>query len=158
MPASSKTDPPLIKAKPNRDGGGTSVITYLKGEKKDLLYNRSQKRGVRICERNGSADTKVKTEQRFPCSPWLDVPLQPMEIHSGAEIYRQSMEDSTSDQTDVPRGDWNPIETHGERRPHWRKFSGRTCDSHAWSSLFLKECTLWMGPMLEQFVKNCSLW
>ncbi|KAJ7402343.1 hypothetical protein BTVI_87375 [Pitangus sulphuratus] len=27
-----------------------------------------------------------------------------------------------------------------------------------WSSLFLKDCTTWKGPTLEQFVKNCSLW
>ena len=25
-----------------------------------------------------------------------------------------------------------------------------------WSSVFLKDCTLWKGRMLEQFVKNCS--
>ena len=30
-------------------------------------------------------------------------------------------------------------------------------DPH-WSSLFLKDCTLWKGPMLEQLMKNCSLW
>ena len=27
-----------------------------------------------------------------------------------------------------------------------------------WSSLFLKDCTPWKGPTLEQFVKNCSVW
>ena len=27
-----------------------------------------------------------------------------------------------------------------------------------WSSLLLKDCTLWKGPTLEQFVKNCSPW
>jgi len=27
-----------------------------------------------------------------------------------------------------------------------------------WSSLFLKDCTLWEGLTLEKFVKNCSLW
>ena len=25
-----------------------------------------------------------------------------------------------------------------------------------WSSLFLKDCTLWKGPMLGQFMKSCS--
>ena len=30
-------------------------------------------------------------------------------------------------------------------------------DPH-WSSLFLKDCTPWKGPMLEQFVKNSSPW
>jgi len=27
-----------------------------------------------------------------------------------------------------------------------------------WSSLFLKDCTLWQGLMLDQLVENCSLW
>jgi len=27
-----------------------------------------------------------------------------------------------------------------------------------WSSLFLKDCTLWEGLTLGQFVKSCSLW
>jgi len=27
-----------------------------------------------------------------------------------------------------------------------------------WSSLFLKDCSLWEGPTLGQFVKNCSPW
>jgi len=26
------------------------------------------------------------------------------------------------------------------------------------SSLFLKDCTPWEGPFLEQFMKNCSRW
>ena len=30
-------------------------------------------------------------------------------------------------------------------------------DPH-WSSLFLKDCTLWEGPTLEQLMKSCSLW
>ncbi|KAJ7413700.1 hypothetical protein BTVI_42780 [Pitangus sulphuratus] len=27
-----------------------------------------------------------------------------------------------------------------------------------WNSLFLKDYTLWKGPILEQFMKNCSPW
>jgi len=27
-----------------------------------------------------------------------------------------------------------------------------------WSSLFLRDCTLWKGPTLGQFVKSCSPW
>ena len=30
--------------------------------------------------------------------------------------------------------------------------------THAGVSLFLKDCTPWKGPTLEQFVKNCSPW
>jgi len=38
---------------------------------------------------------------------------------------------------------------------------GRTCDPVGdphWSSPFLKDCTPWKGPMLEQFLRNLSLW
>ena len=48
-----------------------------------------------------------------------------------------------------------------KRSPRWSRFAGRTCDpvgDPGWSSLFLKDCTPWKGPTLEQFVKNCSLW
>ena len=58
-------------------------------------------------------------------------------------------------------GSWQDLRTHGERSPGWSRFAGRTCDPVGdphWSSLFLKDCTPWMGPMLEQFVKNCSAW
>jgi len=37
---------------------------------------------------------------------------------------------------------------------------GRTCDPVGdphWSSLFLKDCTPWKAPTLEQSIKNCSL-
>ncbi|GAB0176110.1 zinc finger and BTB domain-containing protein 5 [Grus japonensis] len=37
----------------------------------------------------------------------------------------------------------------------------RGCDpvgSPRWSSLLLKDCTLWERPTLEQLVKNCSPW
>ena len=27
-----------------------------------------------------------------------------------------------------------------------------------WSSLFLKDCSLWEGPALKQFMKNCIPW
>jgi len=37
MPAGSKTDPPLVKAKPSSDGGSTSVITYLRRGKKPVV-------------------------------------------------------------------------------------------------------------------------
>jgi len=58
-------------------------------------------------------------------------------------------------------GFWQELWPRGERGPHWSRFAGRACDpveDPRWSSLFLKDCTLWKGPMLEQFVKTCSLW
>jgi len=61
VPAGSKTDLPLAKAKPVRDSGSASVRTYLRrGRKK--WGNVSRERGVRRCERNNSADTKVSEE------------------------------------------------------------------------------------------------
>ncbi|GAB0209984.1 acid sphingomyelinase-like phosphodiesterase 3b [Grus japonensis] len=103
MPAGSKTDPPLAKAEPISDGGSASVITYLRRGGENLLHNSSQKRGVRICERNNSADTKVSeegggggapgTRAKIPLQPMVKtmvkqaVPLQPMEVNSGADIH-----------------------------------------------------------------------
>lgn len=66
----------------------------------------------------------------------------------------------------VPQNTWICLEetvSHGkthERTPHWSRFTGRTCDLMGepdWSSLFLKDWTMWKGPTLEQSV-NCSLW
>jgi len=51
--------------------------------------------------------------------------------------------------------------TYGERSPHWSRFVDRTHDlvgDPCWSSLFLKDYTMWKGPTLGQFVKSCSLW
>jgi len=62
VPASSKTDPPLAKARPISDGGSTSVIIYLRKRRKKLQCNGSEERGMRRCERNNSADTKVNEE------------------------------------------------------------------------------------------------
>ncbi|KAK4806767.1 hypothetical protein QYF61_005563 [Mycteria americana] len=94
MPASSKTDPLLAKAEPISDGGSASVITYLrKGEKNLCNTSSSQKRGVRICDRNNSADTK------------------PMEVHGGADIHLQPVEDPMPEQMDVPEGGCDPLES-----------------------------------------------
>jgi len=42
-----------------------------------------------------------------------------------------------------------------ESIPGWSRFAGRICDpvgNPCWSSLFLKDCILWQGPTLEQFM------
>ena len=112
-PAGSKADPLLAKAKPISDGGSTSVITHLRRGKK-LLRNSSWERGVRICERNNSADTKVSKEgggggapgagAEIPLQPMVKtmvrqaVPLQPMDVHGGADIHLQPVEDPTPEQ------------------------------------------------------------
>ncbi|GAB0185779.1 cAMP-dependent protein kinase inhibitor alpha [Grus japonensis] len=66
MPAGSKMDLPLAKAEPISNGGSKRC---------------SQKRGVRRCERNNSADTKVSEEGGEGGAPGAgaEIPLQPME-------------------------------------------------------------------------------
>ncbi|XP_027556456.1 suppression of tumorigenicity 5 protein isoform X3 [Neopelma chrysocephalum] len=57
-------------------------------------------------------------------------------------------------------GSWKDLWTRGERSPLWSRFAVRTWDlggNARWSRLFLKNCTLWKGPTLEQLMKNCSL-
>ncbi|KAK4810707.1 hypothetical protein QYF61_007681 [Mycteria americana] len=77
-----------------------------------------QKRGLRTCERNNSADTKVSEEggggsapgagAEIPLQPVVKtmvrqvVLLQPMEVHGGADIHLQPLEDPTPEQADVP--------------------------------------------------------
>ncbi|KAK4818645.1 hypothetical protein QYF61_016616 [Mycteria americana] len=62
-------------------------------------------RGVRICERNNSADTKVSEEGGEGGAPRVtaEIPLQPMEVHSGADIHLQPVEDPMPEQVDVQR-------------------------------------------------------
>ncbi|GAB0185878.1 AN1-type zinc finger protein 5-like [Grus japonensis] len=84
------------------------------------------------------------------------VPLQPMEVHGGADIHLQPMEDPTPEQVDAPEGGCDPVGSLCQSR-----FSVRTCDPMGdphWSSLLLKDCTPQKGPLLEQFLRNCSLW
>ena len=53
------------------------------------------------------------------------------------------------------------LQTHGERSLHQSRFAGRACDpvgDPCFSNLFLKDCSLWKGPTLGQFVNNGSLW
>ena len=106
VPASSKTDLPLAKAKPMSNGGSTSVIAYVRrGRKKNCREMAVDgERGVRLCERNNSADTKVSEEGRgggardagaknLPLQLMMKtmvrqvVSLQPMEVHGGADSH-----------------------------------------------------------------------
>ncbi|GAB0181367.1 epimerase family protein SDR39U1 [Grus japonensis] len=96
----------LTKAEPITGAGGTSVITYLRSS----IWER----GVSKCERNNSADTKVGAEgggggaqgtrAEIPLQPMEKtmvrqaVPLQPKEVHGGADIHLQPTEDPTSEQ------------------------------------------------------------
>ena len=80
---------------------------------------------MRICERNNSADTKVSEEgggggapgtgAEIPLQPVgktmvrQAVPLQPMEVHSGADIHLQPVEDPMPEQVDEPKGGCEPV-------------------------------------------------
>jgi len=50
MPAGTKTDPLLAKAKPISDSGSLHNNIFKKG--KNLLWNSSREGGVRLSERN----------------------------------------------------------------------------------------------------------
>jgi len=78
---------------------------------------------VRQCERNSAADTKVSEEEGEGGLPGAKaeislqhgedhvrqaVPLQPMEVHGGADINLQPVEYPTLEQVDVPEGGCDP--------------------------------------------------
>jgi len=114
----------------------------------------------------------------FPLHPMMKtmvrqaLPLQPMEVHGGAYIHLQPVEDPRRSgwmpkggcelwEAHTGAGSCQDLWTHEERSTHWSRFAGRACDPVGdlrWSSLFLKDCTPWKGHTLEQFVKNCNLW
>ena len=74
---------------------------------------------MRACKRNNPADTKVSEEGggggapgarvEIPLQPVVKtmvrqvVPLQPMEVHGGADIHLQSVEDPMLEQVDARR-------------------------------------------------------
>ncbi|GAB0186196.1 E3 ubiquitin-protein ligase MARCHF3 [Grus japonensis] len=80
MPAGSKMDPLLAKAKPISDGGSASGVTELR-RKKPAQQQLQLERGVRVCERNNSADTKVSEEGGGGGAPGAgaEILLQPLE-------------------------------------------------------------------------------
>lgn len=54
-------------------------------------------RGVRICERNNSADIRISKEGEIVAA----VPLQLLEMHSGAEIPLEPKKDPMLEQVDA---------------------------------------------------------
>lgn len=61
----------------------------------------------------------------------------------------------TETTSDGWRISWKNLQIHGERSPLRSSFAGKICDSTR-VSFFLKDCTPWKRPMLEQFIKNCQ--
>ncbi|GAB0183455.1 acid sphingomyelinase-like phosphodiesterase 3b [Grus japonensis] len=128
MPAGSKMDPPLAKAKPISDGGSTSGVTELR-RGKQVVQQLQPERGVRIRERNNYADRSVR-ERRCSRHQSRDspaaacgedhgeagCPLQPMEDDGGADIHLQPMEDPTLEQVEAPKGGCDPMGS-----PHWSR-------------------------------------
>ncbi|GAB0179611.1 mitochondrial enolase superfamily member 1 [Grus japonensis] len=67
------------------------------------------------------------------------VPLQPMEVHSGADIHLQPVEDPMPEQVDVPEGDCDPM------------------GSPRWSRLLAGPVDLWRKePTLEQWSSHTA--
>ncbi|RMC16118.1 hypothetical protein DUI87_08327 [Hirundo rustica rustica] len=148
------------------------IVLKLPGEKVATQEQLQLERGVRICERNSPADTKISEGRGGGGAPAAraEIPLLlAWEVHSGAGIHLQL----TEDHVNVHKGNCDPMGAHaaegswqdlrpcGERSPPWSRFAGRTCDPVGdphWSRLFLKDCTLWKGHMVAKFMKNCSPW
>ncbi|GAB0206066.1 hypothetical protein GRJ2_003072200 [Grus japonensis] len=87
---------------------------------------------MRRCERNNSADTKVSAEgggrgapstrEEIPLQPLEKtmvrqaVLLQPKEVHGGAEIPLQPVEDPRPEQVETPEGGCDPVGS-----PRWSR-------------------------------------
>lgn len=70
MPAGSKIDPLLAKDECSTDGGSIFGIMYFKRGNPFLNAVQLQlERGVRICQRNSSADTKAVRKAHVLCPP-----------------------------------------------------------------------------------------
>ncbi|OPJ90339.1 hypothetical protein AV530_009074 [Patagioenas fasciata monilis] len=85
------------------------------------------------------ARAKVTLEPMVKIMVRPAVPLKFMEVHSGAGIHLQPMEDPTLEQVDAQR----------RLRPHRKP----TLEQASWQNL----CILWKGPKLEQLLKNWNM-
>ncbi|GAB0178424.1 hypothetical protein GRJ2_000307700 [Grus japonensis] len=139
----------LAKAEPISDSASASVVTYSRRKKNNTRSNLQAGKGVRICERNNSADTQVSADgggggapgvrAEIPLQPLEKtmvrqaVPLQPMEVDGEADIHLQPMEDPMPEQVEAPEGCSDPL---GNAR---------------WSKLLADPVDLWREePMPEQ--------
>ncbi|KAK4831753.1 hypothetical protein QYF61_018951 [Mycteria americana] len=109
------------------------------------MLHSSWERGVRIRERNSSADTKVSEEgggggapgagAEIPLQPMVktmvrqavhlqpmevnggaDIHLQPREVNGGADIHLQPVENAMPEQVDVPEGGYDPVKSPCQHR------------------------------------------
>jgi len=155
VPAGSKMDLLLAKARPISDGGSALVITCLRRGKKNVLKWQSRERGVRGCERNYFADTKVSEKQRggdarnvgaesLPLQLMMKtmvrqaVPLQPMEVHGGADIHLQPVEGTPRWSRWIPEGGCDLM-----GRPRWSRLLPGPADP--WREEPTTEQVCWQG-------------
>ncbi|GAB0179480.1 AN1-type zinc finger protein 5-like [Grus japonensis] len=137
MPAGSKMDLLLAKAKPISNKGSASAITYLRKEKKKKGA-AAFAAGDNVSEEGGEVGAPA-TGAEIPMQlvektmVRQAVPLQPMEVNGGADIHMQPMEDPTPEQVNAPKGGCDPM--------------GSPC----WSRLLAGPVALWREePMPEQ--------
>ncbi|KAK4818202.1 hypothetical protein QYF61_008586 [Mycteria americana] len=162
-----------VHREPAHPAVGQFVQKGAKGLK--MFCNSSWERGVRIWERNNSADTKVSEEGGGGGAPGTgaEIPLQPvektmvkqvaplqsMEVHDGADIHSEVhggpparadgcvlKEAVTWWRACARAGSWQELWPCGERSPCWSRFSGRTCDT--------MEDSCWNSL----FLKDCIPW
>ena len=137
-----------------------------------LQTPRSVEKEGEECARDVGAESlpldlvmKTMVRQVSPCRPWRSMVEQISTCSLWRTPYRSRQ---------IPKGSCDPVESPRwsrllaghvaqwrERSPCWSRFALRACDpvgDPRWRSLFLKDCTPWKGPTLEQFVKSCSPW
>ncbi|KAK4832525.1 hypothetical protein QYF61_023857, partial [Mycteria americana] len=124
--AASNTDLLLAKAEPISDIGSASVRVkkFLRGGERKMWHS-SCERGVGICEKNNSTDTKVNEEgvgggapgarAGISLQPMMKtmvkhvVPLQIIEVNGGADIHLQPMEEPMPEQVGALERGRDPV-------------------------------------------------
>lgn len=109
---------------------------------------------MRKCEKNSPAETQVIEEEGEgdAAGAGAKILLEPREKTMVKQVVcLQSMEDHV-------RGDTQAIahEESVEKYVFWQE--PWSMGNPEWSSLFLKDCTLWKAPFLEHFLQNCVPW
>lgn len=180
VPDGSKRELPLAKADSVSYTSCASRITCLRNIL-EMLHS-SCKRGVRKWKSKSPTDTKIREEGRGlwrepryrGCLPSLSP--QPI-THRGlcwSNLHSAAPGKPHITVADVAWRMLQPVESlcreqaPGRSCSTWKRAHGGAGglagsaahgrgETH-WGSLFLKDCTTWEEPMLEQFWKICSLW
>ncbi|KAJ7422343.1 hypothetical protein BTVI_14644 [Pitangus sulphuratus] len=148
MPAGSKIDPLLAKAK--------IIINSLW----DNVFKKEM-RDTQVSEEGGGGGalgirSEIPLQLVVQAMVRQNVPLQPME-EPHTRAGGSPKEAVTPCEARAGASSWQELWIHGERS----RFDDRTSDlmgNPCCSSLFLKDYTSWKRRTLEQFLKNCSPW